>query len=148
MNPRIQKHCVWPTVLNHREVFTNALSTKEKKGGKKKRKYDILNLLSQKRAKIESDSNLDWASADIYTGDVWTRARCSEASLHHADGTIHTADSWLLIKGRPSTANSRSETSGQSDRPPWDHFSASITRDKSQSSRFSLFSLFGLLETS
>lgn len=43
------------------EVFTNALSTKEKKGGKKKRKYDIaiLNLLSQKRAKIENDSNLD-----------------------------------------------------------------------------------------
>lgn len=41
------------------EVFTNVLSTKEKKGGKTNRKYDILNLLSQKRAKIESDSNLD-----------------------------------------------------------------------------------------
>lgn len=147
MNPWIQKHCVWLTVLNHRKYLQMCYLQKKKKGGKTKRKYDILNLLSQKRAKIESDSNLDWASADIYTGDVWTRARCSEASLHHADGTIHTADSWLLIKGRPSTADSRSETSGQSDRPPWDHFSASITRDKSQSSRFSLFSLFGLLET-
>lgn len=41
------------------EVFTNVLSTKEKMGGKTKRKYDILNLLSQKQAKIESDSNLD-----------------------------------------------------------------------------------------
>lgn len=98
------------------EVFTNALSTKENKKGKEKKRnmtWDIFNLLSQKRAKIESDSNLDRASADIYTGDVWTRARCSEASLHHTDGTIHTADSWLLIKGRPSTAKSRSETSGR-----------------------------------
>lgn len=81
----------WP-----REVFTNALSTS---------RNGILEICFPILGRIRDRDKVEWKSAEIYGGAVWTTASCSEhfrgkvlkLLLHHTDGINHMADSWLLI---------------------------------------------------
>lgn len=139
-NQRIQKHWSW---LTKRSIYKCIIY-----------KHDgIVEICFPILGRNRDRDKVEWKSAEIYGGAVRTTASYSEhfrgqalkLLSHYTDGINHMADSWLLIQVDMAPPLIRQEKKPQSyHRPPWDHFSPSITQDKSQSPAFSLFSLFGL----